>query len=140
MRRGCYEPIREIDVVGLKPSQALRNCTVNIFTIVPDLATSFGRYMVSEFRIDYIKVWRKRKERKGENERGRKRGGSWERKQSGLNLHVHDQCHYHDEGFVGNVVPSERASISQLHGLPDYHGEEDFIRYQQEGHWCHCGH
>ena len=52
----------------------------------------------------------------------------------------HNQCYYYDEGLLGNVVPPEGASLPKLHGIPKYHGEEDPIRYEQESHWCTCGH
>lgn len=46
---GCYEPVQEIDIVGLKPPEALCNRLMNILRLIPDLAAPFGRYMVSEF-------------------------------------------------------------------------------------------
>lgn len=44
----CCVPVQKINVVGPKPTQALGNCHTNIFTIIPDLAASVGRDMVSE--------------------------------------------------------------------------------------------
>jgi hypothetical protein len=49
MLRFGYEPVQEIDVVGLKPPEALCNSHMNVFRLIPNLAAPFGRYMVSKF-------------------------------------------------------------------------------------------